>query len=86
MESRIYRVYVINQLKRIVSLNVMFDNTKLPAVKGDVNGNPSNSLGGAKEGSTSQTQHHTGDQKDTSRTYLPRQRVWIQDHSWVLVL
>jgi len=52
----------------------------------DYQRNPSNSLGGAFGGSTSQTQHHIEDEQDISRTYLLRQRVWSQYHSRVLVL
>ena len=44
-----------------------------------------NNSGGAGRGSTVNTQHHT-EQGETSRSYLPRQRVWNRDHPFELII
>jgi hypothetical protein len=45
-----------------------------------------NNSGGAEEGSTSHTQHRSGHQGDSSRSHLPRTRVWNRDHPFDLIL
>lgn len=146
LEAKAYRIYMIKDQKVIESLNVTFDDTKLPSLQrekdsesliienlhedfsdteeepevdtGIINNNvndssptndsrittsrtqdasrstthygessvsASNNSGGAGEGSTSHTQHNY-EQGETSRPYLPRQRVWSRDHPFELII
>ena len=145
LESKAYRVYVIDQQKVVESLNVTFDDTKLPSLQiekeseslefenlsddyylgedepvvdtgnanstdslvdpvpngGSVRNNtvtqiisetvgrsggssnrPSTNSGGASNESGSASRHtqHNYDHGESSRSYLPRQRVWSRDH------
>ena len=137
LESKAYRVYVIDHKKVIESMNVTFDDNKLPSIQAedntktikfenllledsdteelepskdrqehntnnDVNeptsendGGKSENTGiemgsssqqssiswGANEGSTNRKQQGNNN-AESSRTHLPRERVWSRDHPW----
>ena len=144
LESKAYRVYVIEEKKVVESLNVTFDDTNkaslqtgenseslvfenlsgdlsdneeapevVPGINnndndndsgpsGDSGGNTntttestgqstgstdhtSNNSGGAGEGSTSHTPHQL-EPGESSRSHLPRQRVWNRDHPFHLII
>ena len=144
LESKAFRVYVIEDKKVLESFNVTFDDTKRPGLQtgenseslvfenlsgdlsdneevpevvtvinnndndndsgqsGDQSGDPQNSTGstsqstessdqtvnnsgGAGEGSTSHTPQHL-EQGESSRSHLPRQRVWNRDHPFHLII
>ena len=143
LESKAFRVYVIEDKKVLESFNVTFDDTKRPGLQtgenseslvfenlsgdlsdneevpevvtvinnndndndsgqsGDQSGVPHNTestgqstessdqtvnnSGGAGEGSTSHTPQHL-EQGESSRSHLPRQRVWNRDHPFHLII
>ena len=141
LESKAYRVYVVDHKKVIESMNVTFDDNKLPSIQAEDNtetlrfenliledsdteepetaedrqeidtnndvhepssGNDgetpentgleigssshqSSSSGGVIEGSATGSQQGNNN-AESSRTHLPRERVWSRDHPWELII